>query len=650
VPEGPNLTALAAPGARRTSFGSRIRLSQGALVLIAAVVFWLAANRGTYGIDSRSATALAVWWAVVLAAALGLVTLRAPSRSAAVVGGCLAAFALFTLASWAWSPNGEVALESFDRIALYAGVFALVATIGRGLAVRVWADGLALGIVALGLFSLLTRLVPELANTGSPLSQLPGGQARLAYPVGYWNALGILLAIGSPLVLRVALEARHALLRGAAAAVLPAFGAALYLTSSRSGALSAVTGTILFIVAYRRRASVIALVVIAGAGVAVAASVIASRHALMNGPLGSHAAAAQGHSALPLIVVACLAAGVIWGFASRRASRELPLTVERGLGVAVVLVVLAGIVAIHPIRQFDRFKTNDIVAASNPNYATKHLLAASGNGRWKLWKVAYREGRSHLLAGGGAGSFQPTWMQQRPYALYVLNAHSLFMEIFAELGLVGLILFLGFVAGAIAVGVRRVAARADDVGLATALLAAFLAFVAGAGVDWIWQVPAVSIVGVAVAALLCGLGVTRGLGGHELPLSARAAAVAVGLAVIVAQALPLVSDINLRASQNEAGRGRLVAAARSAAAARSVTPWSATPYLQLALIQEHARAFRAAEGNIVSATAREPRNWQYWAIRARIEAEAGAVESARSSLRRAAALNPLWAAANGVSA
>jgi hypothetical protein len=255
------------------------------------------------------------------------------------------------------------------------------------------------------------------------------------------------------------------------------------------------------------------------------------------------------------------------------------------------------------------------------------------------------EWRAHPIAGAGVGSFVPAWIEKRPYNLYVQNAHSLAAETVAELGLAGLLLLLGFFAGTVVVGARRiVAATRESSGLPVALLGAFLAFAAGASVDWIWQIPALSIVGVAIAALVCSLRMQPGVEeSRELPVVARVSAVVVGVVMIAAQALPLISNIYLTSSQNAAARKNVAAALSDARSARSITPWAAAPYVQLALIQESIGANAAALRSITAATARETRNYYYWYLRAQYAAKVGAGDEATASMVEAVRLNPIWA-------
>ena len=105
---------------------------------------------------------------------------------------------------------------------------------------------------------------------------------------------------------------------------------------------------------------------------------------------------------------------------------------------------------------------------------------------------------------------------------------------------------------------------------------------------------------VGVIAMLC-LGLLAGAGGTsraaETRRVVRICAITVGVVAIVAASLqlpPLLSEQRLEASRAAAARGHLQRAATEARRARVLEPWAATPYVQLALIEEQAGDLRGA--------------------------------------------------------
>ena len=129
------------------------------------------------------------------------------------------------------------------------------------------------------------------------------------------------------------------------------------------------------------------------------------------------------------------------------------------------------------------------------------------------------------------------------------------------------------------------------------------------------------------------------------PAQRRDSVVAAGLGVaacafLVAEVLVLLGDVEVGWSQAAVRAGRYADARAAARLATRIEPWAASPYLQLALTQEASGDLGAASRAIDRSTARDPRDWQLWLTRARIENGLGRYERGAASLARARALNP----------
>jgi O-antigen ligase len=111
------------------------------------------------------------------------------------------------------------------------------------------------------------------------------------------------------------------------------------------------------------------------------------------------------------------------------------------------------------------------------------------------WPVAW-----HALGtpfqGLGSGAFAQLWALERPIPVNAIDAHSLFLEVLLELGAVGLVVAVATLALPLAVA-PRVAG-----GWAAGATGAYTAFLVHATVDWDWEMPVVSIVGLACGAAL----------------------------------------------------------------------------------------------------------------------------------------------------
>jgi O-antigen ligase len=114
--------------------------------------------------------------------------------------------------------------------------------------------------------------------------------------------------------------------------------------------------------------------------------------------------------------------------------------------------------------------------------------------RFKYWKVGLENGfAEHPVEGTGAGGFGVIWLQHRDVRERVKVAHSLYVETLAELGIVGFAFLALFFAG-----VAMAAARARVPGAT----AAFVVFAVHAAIDWDWEMPALTLVAIALAGLI----------------------------------------------------------------------------------------------------------------------------------------------------
>jgi hypothetical protein len=622
---------------------------------VAVVTFLLAYDGGSFGETSRGTLSIGVWWVVILAGATGLWPLAALDRTTLLAGGLLALFAGLTLTSVIWADNAEGAFVEFNRAALYLGVFTLAALAARRRFIPRWSDGFALGIVAVAALAFFSRCFPDVLLTEKNLIGLPLDFTRLSYPLEYWNGLAILLGLAVPLLLRLASSEARPLLRALALVPFPVLAADVYLTSSRGGLATGVIGA-LALIALVPRMRTLEGIALAAAGSAAGIACVATRDTLVNHP--GIGAAGEGHTAFALVMVACastgLAAYLVYRYLSAGLEERAARVGTRGRAVAAavaILLIVGGIVAAHPVRLFERFKavpsyTINTLPSNTNNPIGVHILSAGSSGRWQQWASVVDEFESAPGIGRGAGSYESWWAQHGTLRGFVKDAHSLYLETLGELGIVGFLLIAGaFLTGLVA-GVRRAVAAGGEERLAIAAIwAGFVAYAFAAGIDWMWEMTVVSVVGIALLGLLTS-SATAAVSGPSRELRLRwtiAARVALGLAgllVIAAQSVSLLTGREIQASQDAVARGDLVAAADRADNARKIEPWASSPYEQLALVSEQAGEYGDAELWIEKAITRDPTDWRPWYLRTRIAIEREDIAAARRFLRRAKELNP----------
>jgi O-antigen ligase len=460
----------------------------GALVLVTGPTV-LAFFSGGYFDRARIVAALVAWVLAVVAAFASPRPLPVSAAGRAALAG-LVLLCAWTALSLLWAPLGDRAQDDFQRLLLYLGYFIAALALLRDEEARRWLEPLlALGAFVVIAYGLSERLLPELVE----LSRSRSSAGRLEQPLSYWNAEGAVAAIGFVLAVRVSGDpGRSGTLRRAAAFAGVVLGLGTYLSFSR-GALAAAGAGLLLLLALAPdgRAQLRSAVTLSAAAglAALAATQLDTIQSLGRGETGD---AGDGLTMLAVLLVLALGASVL---APRRARRPLPapsLGVSRPLAVlvATVVVAVAGFAAVAVLE--GKPEGTSPVPGADPE-----RLGSIDTNRYRYWDVALEAWAAQPLRGIGSGGFQVRWLRERDRVDASGDAHSLYIETAAELGLVGL-LFLGLFVGAVAAGLVRLSRteRAAAAGLAAGLAA----WAVHAGLDWDWEMPAVSLLALALAA------------------------------------------------------------------------------------------------------------------------------------------------------
>ena len=186
-----------------------------------------------------------------------------------------------------------------------------------------------------------------------------------------------------------------------------------------------------------------------------------------------------------------------------------------GALVLVLVLALGGYGLAH--RQYDKFVHNN--TGVHATQTRERLSDVTNNGRLPLWEAAVHIYDTQKLHGTGAGTYQLYYPRYRSEQLYVVDAHSLYLQSLAELGIVGFALILVVVFGILGGLAARI--RGPGRGLYAALFAMTLAWAVHQAFDWDWQMPAVTL-GVFI---LAGLGASAPAGRQgraQRPASPRA--------------------------------------------------------------------------------------------------------------------------------
>jgi O-Antigen ligase len=612
------------------------RLAEVAGALVAGLAVCL------LGLTDGGSAAPTWGWATLALVAVALITLLTfgvpqPTRLEYTFVGGLTALGAWALLSAAWSEDRAESILDAQRTLLYVAATIAILLVGRRATMPQLAGGLLAAITFICLYGLSLRLFPDsLASGGVPISTDPQAAFRLAQPLGYSNALGAVAAMGLALSLLLAARSPTAA-SPLAAAPSPLLAATLYLTFGRGAWLALAAGLAVAVAAAPRRLDLLTALLVLAAAPALTVLLTSHLDALTSRPASVGDVSDDGRLLAVALALLTLSAAAV-ALAFRHAAQRLrpsarALTASRVALVVVVVGLAAAVIAAmgSPVDLATRaYHGFNAPPAPREGDVGGRVLVFSGSSRSDYWRVAWDDVEDNPLLGSGAGSYQRRWLRHRPADLPVRDAHSLYLETLAELGPVGLLSLLAALGAPLAAAVR---ARGRP--LVPAALAAYCCFLVHAGVDWDWEMPAVTVAGLSAGAVLL-LGARRD--DVRRPPAGRmlVAPVAAAGAVSVLVGLALIGNLALERSEDARDRGDTSAAEREARRAGRWAPWSSEPWRLLGEAQLTQGDLVSARASFRKGLAKDRRSWELWLDLALASEEA----DRKRALDRAEMLNP----------
>ena len=578
----------------------------------------------------------------IVALAVRIVTVERPfaglSPWSAVAGAALALFGVWILLSSGWSDAAGRALVEFGRALAYLAVFVLCASLAPREHRLAWAiRGVAVAILVVCVAALISRLRPDILSEEGILAD------RLDYPITYWNALGMLGAIGVVLGLHLSASDREPWpVRVLAAAIPPVAAVTVYFTLSRGGIAAGIAGLVIYLLLGSSRATPGALLALIPATF-VAVTRAYDADLLTTSDFTSAAGMAQGRD-VATVVLAC-AGGAM-------ALRALALLIDRALesvpqpsrraiaGFGAVAAFIAITVAIaagapgYAHRQVDAF-VNTTPPPANAD-ARQRLTVISNSGRVNQWRVALDAFKAQPLHGNGAGTYSNLWNRDRRETVQVLDAHSLYIETLGELGIVGLALIATVLVAILAGLAWRLRGRGRPA--SAAVLAATAAWALHAGVDWDWELVAVSVWVFGLAGIALARDPASAPRSRPLPRLLRLVAAIGCLVLAISPAALWRSQVRLQDAVAAFDRGDCPATIDAAldsvgAVGARAEPWELIAYCDYRLGQP-----TLAVGAADAAVRRDRGDWEYRYAQALVLGATG--RDPRAAAAAALRLNP----------
>jgi hypothetical protein len=663
------VTTATAPVPTRPSAPSTVRLGRtrvsvdAALGLGFAVALAVVTFVTTGGLDLAPNT----WTEIVLlgvGAAIAITALvLGPGRRrwGGVTLGLFAAFAVLTAVSISWSVAPDQSWVSASQIVSYLAVFGGAIILARLFGER-WpalVGGIAVLTTVIAGYALLAKVFPATFDSSDTVG-------RLGAPFDYWNATGLIAALGVPACLWAgARRERARALRGLAPPAIAVLGTVIILSYSRGALLAAVVGLICWFafVPLRLRGALVLAIGVAGA--AVLSIYALHTHALTGNSVALAARDTAGHTfgvVLVLVLALTALAGLLGAFAMDRV--QLAPTTRRRVAIALlVLVALIPVAGIGALAASSRGLTGEVShewsQLTNTNSGAANApsrLIQLGNARGRYWSEGLKVGEHALLKGTGALGYATAVTRYTDDARVVPHAHSFVIQTFADFGLIGVVLMFALLIAWSIASARTLVPDSEDADPHTAeraglltLLAVVVTFGVHSAIDWTWFVPGTALPALACAGWLAGRGPLGEPAGRlarrrrllDSPGVAAASLGVVAVTLLAAWAIyqPLRSSNAEDAAIQALGRGNVTAAQSDARTAANVEPVAVSPLWELATIDQAAGHRAAAQAELQRAVNRQPENAQTWLQLGQFYLQTGQKARALAPLQRAHTLD-----------
>jgi hypothetical protein len=318
-------------------------------------------------------------------------------------------------------------------------------------------------------------------------------------------------------------------------------------------------------------------------------------------------------------------------------------TALRRIGAAVVaataVVLVVGLLTVQPWQRVNSY-WHSFKYGGEPGGSASHF-GGLGSNRYDFWRVGLIEFERHPIQGIGVDNFLVPYLQQRRSHEQPVYPHSLVVRLLSQTGIIGTALFAGFLALTFLVVLRIPPGR--DRELACVLVVGASVWLLHGLVDWLWEMPALGLLGMGLLGAACGLAPRREAAPPRLQRPLRLLLVggggAVALVAAASFAFPWIAQRDVQQAA-VVWQTDPASAFSTLSRAHSLNPLSDQADLVAGAIASHLHRYDVMEQRFASAVSRSHDDW-YANLELGIAASLTNRHAlAAASLQRAATLNP----------
>lgn len=516
--------------------GSRAVVLYGlaAVVVVMAVEVFFSVHRGGYFPQQWSLGAAAIAIALIGAAAVpGYLSFSTVGRPQWAVAGALLVFMAIVAASISWSTFRPISFFETGRTAMYVGTFVLLLPAAARWNWLIVDSVIFGGMMPPAVYGILQKVDPGTFEYNGPGELV--SDARVSSTVGYFNAVGLVCAMGALLAISRSGSFRSLAgvpLRALYSAAVVVFFVAMYFSFSRGAILALLAGAMVLFVLGKRRFEILGNAAIPTLGALWIVYRVQEFPALVSRPASLEAIQAVGPALIEPLwqgVLAAAIAQVVFALLVRAVEEYVPGSVRRvarivgtlAVAGAAVVVLGLGVTAFQRMGGVEELRSQ--ISASyaddakeaqaegtTSDNATTRLTSLSGGNRIVLWQIAWENFKEHPLTGTGADTFQKVYETESVELedpQDVLQPHNMWLSQLSDTGIFSFLAFVTFCVGCLVLAFRNafsVTRSTKSRALISGSAAAFVAYLVSFTIDWNWHIPAATIPFFALAAVAAG--------------------------------------------------------------------------------------------------------------------------------------------------
>lgn len=404
-----------------------------------------------------------------------------------------------------WTISDNLTVLELLRSSMYLATFVLMlAALSSSRQVSPLLDAAVLISAAVAGYGVMQKIDPLNYPATTP------DATRVGSTLEYANTTAMIVGLGIVLGLARMSEMKSSLARGVYAALIVLFAIVLYLTLSRGGIISLGAGLFTVFLLGGNRLQTFVNLALAAAPIAWLIYQVQGLETIFRETASESQQLVNGASLRTDLLVAMAAAFLLQAIYAILVERyELVPGARKILG-AIVLVgvlLLGGVGGYLASDQLLAGSFSDAVTGKleeSSESANERLISLSSNSRSQYWQVAWQEWKQNPFLGTGAGTFQFTWLEDRPGYGGVKQVHNVYLEQGTETGVFAFLALTGFAVLLVAY-TAQATWRSEPLGnrriLLSGLTGALVLYLFSSALEWHWYIPASTLIFFILAAI-----------------------------------------------------------------------------------------------------------------------------------------------------